>query len=362
MMKASKQITERKPKRQILNRKKTDPAKFIFTGHDHSREIDMQLFRYNEKECIETKSISHEALEGFELPAYQYWLNIYGLNNPESIALICKKLNIHDLVIQDILDVNQRPKYQQFEDFSFLTIKSIVPSKKELVTEQISFIFGKNYLVSFQERRADYFEHLRNRLRDNLGVLRGRGSDFMLFSLLEAIMDNYFITLQKLEDDIESLSIVNLNTEPSPAVINLIEKNKRHVHVIRKAIQPIKEFTLVIERGENAYIEERHLKYFMEIKDLCLNLLDSCDTIEHSLESSTNLFFSVQGHRMNMVIKILTIVTSIFIPLTFITSIYGMNFHHMPELAWKYGYPAVWLLMVLISTAMVIYFIQKKWF
>jgi magnesium transporter len=362
MMKTKKKQVESTQKRQLLSRKKTDPRKFVFTGRSHEGAIDMQLFRYNEKECIETKGISHEAMENFDQPDYQYWLNIYGLHIPDSIAELCQKLKIHDLVIQDILDVYQRPKYQEFDNFAFLTIKSIVPSDTETITEQISFISGKNFIISFQEHKADYFEHLRYRLRENIGILRGRGPDYMLFTMLEAIMDNYFQTLQKLEGDLEIFNPVNLNTDPSLAVFNQIEKNKRHVHLIRKAIYPIKEFILIVERAQSKFIESRHIKYFLEIKDLCLTLLDSCDTIEHSLESSTNLFFSVQGHKMNLVMKTLTIVATIFIPLTFITGIYGMNFYNMPELTWKYGYLAIWSLILVAFLGMMYYLKKRKWF
>jgi magnesium transporter len=347
---------------QVLNRKKTDPGKFIYTGDYLSEDIDMQLFKYNKTECIETQINTPDDLEEFSQPEFQYWLNIHGLSNTETIALVSKRLNIHDLVIQDILDVNQRPKYQEFDDFVFCTIKSIVPSDKELISEHISFIIGKNHLVSFQEKKADYFEHLRFRLRENTGILRDRASDYLLFTMLESILDNYFVTLQKLEDDIEKLNLFNLNSEPSPNVFRQIEQMKKHVHAIRKAILPIREFTLFVEREKNSYIEKRHVKYFQEIKDLCLTLTDTCDTIEHSLESSTNLFFSIQGHRMNLVMKTLTIVASIFIPLTFITGIYGMNFVNMPELHWKYGYGAVWVLILAVFFTMVVFLRKRRWF
>jgi magnesium transporter len=361
-MKPRKPTSTTAPNHQVLNRKKTDPGKFIYTGHYLSEDVDMQLFKYNKNECTETKINAPDELEEFNQPGFQYWLNIHGLSNPETITLIAKKLKIHDLVIQDILDVDQRPKYQEFDDFVFCTIKSIVPSDKELISEHISFIIGKNHLVSLQEKKADYFEHLRFRLRENTGILRDRASDYLLFTMLESILDNYFVTLQKLEIDIQQLNLFNLHSEPSPIVFRQIEQMKKHVHAIRKAILPIREFTLFVERDKNNFIETRHIKYFQEIKDLCLTLIDTCDTIEHSLESSTNLFFSIQGHRMNLVMKTLTIVASIFIPLTFITGIYGMNFVNMPELHWKYGYVAVWVLILAVFIAMVVFLRKRRWF
>jgi len=347
---------------QLLNRKAPDPNRFIYTGEKSVELIDIQLFKYRKDDCIEKTNISPSDIKMFEDDDYMYWLNIYGLSEADTIAAICKNLQIHSLVIQDILDINQRPKFQEFESYSFLTIKSTVPSVSEIVTEQISFIIGKNYLISFQEKKADHFEHLRFRLRENKGILRERGSDYLLYTMLESILDNYFRVLNNLEKEVENMNFVDSKEEPSPAILKLIENNKKHVTFIKKAIFPIKEFIIVVEREEAGLIEKRHLKYFFEIKDLCLTLLDTCDTILSSLESNTNLFFYIQGDRMNKVMKTLTVIATIFIPLTFIAGIYGMNFTNMPELQWKYGYAAVWLLIMIVLIGMIIYFRKKKWF
>jgi magnesium transporter len=238
----------------------------------------------------------------------------------------------------------------------------VLPSDQELITEQISFVFGSNYLMSFQEREADYFEHLRYRLRDKMGILSERGPDYLLYTMLESILDNYFKTLQQMEDNMEAFDVLSGFHEPSPEILEKIESYKKHLHIIRRTILPIKEFSQVIEREDNPYIEKKHLKYFLEIKDLSLTLLDQCETLTASLESSTNLFFSLQSHRMNQVMKTLTIVATIFIPLTFVAGIYGMNFSHMPELEWKYGYAGVWGLFIIMLLGMLSYFKKKNWF
>jgi magnesium transporter len=349
-------------KTSILNRKKNDPGKYIFTGNAITEKTDIQLFQYNTNECVESNKISHETIKKFERNGDNHWLNIYGLNETEIIASICEKQGIHNLVIQDILDVNQRPKFQEYENFSFLTLKSIVPSENEMITEQISFVFDANFLISFQERKADFFEHLRIRMREHKGILRERGTDYLLYAMLESILDNYFKTLSKLNEDIDKLNFADINKEPSPNALAIIENHKKFVHFIKKSIQPIKEFTQIVERGECQCIEKRHLKYYLEIKDLCLTLIDNSDMVLSSLESATNLFFSVQGHRMNQVMKTLTIVATIFIPLTFIAGIYGMNFSNMPELEWKYGYLGIWMIIIIVFLGMVVYFRRKKWF
>jgi magnesium transporter len=345
-----------------LDRKKSDPGKFTFTGTRPVEKVDIQLFKYRKDAYVENKSIPLGSIEKIEHDGYNYWLNTHGINETETVETICKKQNIHTLVIQDILDVNQRPKYQEFENFSFLTLKSILPSAGEVITEQISFVFGQNFLISFQERKADYFEHIRLRLREDKGIIRERGADYLLYAMLESILDNYFKTLIKLDDEIEKLSFVDTRKEPSPNALHIIESHKKFVHYIKKSILPIKEFALIVERGECQFIEKRHVKYFLEVKDLCLTLLDNCDMIMATLESSTNLFFSVQGYRMNQIMKTLTVVATIFIPLTFLAGVYGMNFTHMPELAWKYGYLSVWIVFVLIFLGMVLYLKKMKWF
>jgi magnesium transporter len=357
-----KESIKRKKKGPVLDRKKNDPNKFIFTGVASEKRIGVQLFKYNALECNENRDFNPADFEGFTDSKYCYWLNIHGLNDTEAISSICKKQQVHDLVIQDILDVNQRPKFQTFENFCFLTLKSVLPSDQELITEQISFVFGSNYLMSFQEREADYFEHLRYRLRDKKGILSERGPDYLLYTMLESILDNYFKTLQQMEDNMEAFDVLSGFHEPSPEILEKIESYKKHLHIIRRTILPIKEFSQVIEREDNPYIEKKHLKYFLEIKDLSLTLLDQCETLTASLESSTNLFFSLQSHRMNQVMKTLTIVATIFIPLTFVAGIYGMNFSHMPELEWKYGYAGVWGLFIIMLLGMLSYFKKKNWF
>ncbi|HRQ29269.1 MAG TPA: magnesium/cobalt transporter CorA [Saprospiraceae bacterium] len=348
-------------KNKLLNRKKTDPSHYTYTGFAEAVTPDIQLFRYSHSEFQEYKSLPVNKIGKFTDENSVYWLNIDGLNDPALIAGICHQFGIHSLIIQDILDVNQRAKFQEFDHLSYLTIKSVAPFEKEINTEHISFILGENFLISFQEKKGDYFEHLRFRLREHKGIIRERSSDYLLYALLEAILDNYFKTLDQIDSEAEKFNLLDQNKEPSPNLLMTIEKHKKMVHFINKSILPLKEFSLIIERKENKYIKPEHIKYFVEIKDLCLTLIDSCEIIQSSLDSSTNLFFSIQGYRMNRIMKMLTIVATIFIPLTFITGIYGMNFKNMPELNWQYGYFALLGILFLILLIMISYLRRKKW-
>lgn len=349
--------------RKKLNRKKVNRSTPVYTGIEYSSELSMQLFTFNKDEFKEYPDFSIHDFAGFSESKDQNWLNIHGLHDTQLILNICKKLGVHDLAIQDILDVNQRPKFQNYEKYWFFTLKSIIPGESSNIElEQLSFVLGNNFLVSFQERKADYFDHIRQRIRNNIGIVRERGSDYLLFLLLEAIMDNYFITINDIESKIDDLDFVDVETDPSPQLLKTIEHFKRQIHQVKKTIVPIKEFIAKIEREKFGFINEKHIKYFYEIRDLCLLLIDDCEKIELRLESSINLFFSVQGHRMNQVMKTLTVVATTFIPLTFVAGVYGMNFANMPELNWKWGYALIWAIMLSILAGMLIYFKRKKWF
>jgi len=347
-------------RRTLLNRKKNDPTKFVFTGEGTDEGISSQRFTYTAENITEESNVDLAGVGSLDLPTEVNWLNVYGLSQTEIIASVCEKQGIHNLVIQDVLDIHQRPKFQEYENFLFLTLKSFLPDDKK--SEQISFVFNAHFLISFQEKKADLFEHIRFRLRENVGVARTKGPDYLVYIMLESVLDNYFKTLDKLEIEIESLALFDTQKDASPDVLVSIESYKKITHFIKKSILPVKEFALTIERGKTAFIARNNIKYYAEIKDMSISLIDQCEMINATLESATNLFFSVQGHRMNQVIKILTIVSTIFIPLTFIVGIYGMNFSHMPELEWTYGYLVIMLLNFAIFGGMLFYFKRKKWF
>lgn len=349
--------------KKSLNRKKHNPTNFVFTGLQQEKEIGIQLFEYNKEGLLELTNVKAGELNNFSNLTKQYWLNIHGIHDVEIISEICKKVGIHELAIQDILDVNQRPKFQEYDDYWFFSIKSMLPSlNDEIISEQLSFILGENYLVSFQEQKNDHFDHVRHRLREKVGIAHERTTDYLLYLLLEAVLDNYFKTIDDISDKVEKFDLIDINSDPSPTILTEIEIIKTQLQALKKVISPIKEFVSKVDRDEYSLIQTKHVKYYYELKDLCLTLLDNCDKMEARLESRINLFFSIQGHQMNQVMKTLTVISSVFIPLTFIAGIYGMNFAYMPELNFKWGYFAVWIVMFLIFLAMLYYFKRKNWF
>ena len=241
---------------------------YLLYIHSLIFHLNIQLFKYNKNEYLEEINFSENDFNEFSDINYQHWLNTHGIHDVEKMTALCKKLNIHDLVIQDILDINQRPKFQEYENYIFFSIKSLLPSDSvEIEAEQLSFILGKNFLISFQERKADHFEHVRHRLRENIGISRERTTDYLLFLLLESILDNYFKTIDSIEDKVDNFALIDINEDPSPELLNTIEIYKRQLHFIKKTIIPIRDFSTKIERGQFSLIQQKHIKYFFEIKE-----------------------------------------------------------------------------------------------
>jgi magnesium transporter len=343
--------------------RKNNPQSVEFYGKQYLENPEMQLFTYDETEYSETQefdpSSGMASLPGGKVS----WLNLHGIHEAGLVSRICTAIGMPNFIIQDILDTSQRTRIQDLGDYLFLSIKSILPSNElSYDTEQISFIMGRNLLISFQEKKGDHFGHVRVRIRENNGLVRKRGADFLLFLLLQGVMDNYFTTISRMEENMNYVAGLVHATDPDPSMILEIEEQKGRLLKLRKNIASLKDGLSGIEKGMSELVKSEQYKFYTDLKDDCLNLLESIDMMELRLDSAENLFFSIQGFRMNQVMKTLTIIATIFIPLTFIAGIYGMNFQNMPELQWGWGYFGVMILMLLLTAAMLYYFRRKRWF
>jgi magnesium transporter len=342
---------------------KVDPTEYDDIENQSLQPMEAQAFYYNETDFEEFPDFDIEQIIHFPKQNYNSWLNIHGIHETKKIVRIAKKLKLHHLSIQDIFDIHQRPKFQEFDTYFFFNIKSkFIEENKDLSTEQISFVLGENFLVSFQEKKNDHFQHLRERIRKNKGVIRERGADYLLFLMLEAILIEFDNMIENLQEEVENFQLMDVNVDPSPDLLKEIEYQKKKIQVIRKAIFPVKEFCTHVETYENPFIQETNLKYFKDVKEYCRSLLDDTEEAKVTLEANINLFFSIQSHRMNQVMKILTVVSTIFIPLTFIAGIYGMNFKYMPELEYQFSYFLIWIVFLVLFVGMMFYFKRKKWF
>ena len=331
----------------------------------------MQLFVYNDEGYEEYDNTSLEKLESELNDKNQnkdvYWFNIHGLHDVEKIRQTAKLLDVEDSIVSDILNTQRRSRMEEMDNILFFSIKSVLEEDPDdsLSIEQISFLMKGNLLVSFQEKKSDFFPVIRDRIRGHSGIVRKKGTDYLLYLLLDAVMDNFFITLENYEGKIEKL-LIESKTNHKPEFLGRIEKKRENINFLRRAIVPLRDalYNLKsIEKDEDYDgIESANYTFFARLYQKTMELLEQIENDNNAIESASSIFFSTQNQRMNHIMKTLTIVSVIFMPLTFIVGVYGMNFDFMPELRQKYGYHAVMTFMLLLVMAMIAYFKKKNWF
>jgi magnesium transporter len=344
------------------DRRVSNPQKVEFFGKQYLEKPEMQLFTYDKDEYIEEVDFKIDGKLVKNDSTAVTWLNVHGIHDVELIRKVSEFSSIPRFIIQDILDTSQRPKLQDLGDYMFFTVKSMLPSTgKEIEIEQISFILGKNVVFSFQEKKGDHFEHVRTRIREDRGLVRKKEADFLLYLLIEGILINFFTTLENLQQSVKE-NIKPLETSNTdPAIVARIEDYKIKLQQVKRNVMASRDALISIEKGESGLIRQDQKKYYFDLKDQCLQIIEEVDTLYQGLDAAENLFFSLQGHRMNQVMTTLTILAAIFIPLTFMAGIYGMNFEYMPELGWKWGYPALLGVMLFIGLLLILYFRRKRW-
>jgi magnesium transporter len=290
------------------------------------------------------------------------WINVNGLHDIEIIQQVGDCQGLHPLVLEDILNTDQRPKLEDYGDYLYIVLKMLYKQEGGgISTEQVSLILGANFVISFQEGiKGDVFNPVRERLRSGKGRIRGMGADFLAFSLMDAIVDNYFVVLEEVEERIEALE-EEVVASPSAKTVQKLHRLKRDMIFLRKAVWPLREVLAALTRRESKLITEAVVVYLRDVYDHTIQVIDSIETSRDLLAGMLDIYLSSISNRTNEVMKVLTIIATIFMPLTFIVGLYGMNFKYMPELEWRWGYPAVLLLMVLTTIAMLIYFRRKKW-
>jgi magnesium transporter len=336
-------------------------AQTVFIGKKKLEKVAIQLFEYSPDDCMELDQPNDFSALQSPDPEKSYWLNFHGLHEVSLYEDLSKAMSFDRLMIRQMLDTTQRPKVEEYDKYLFFSVKSILQTEEqELNIEQISFILGKNYIISLQEEEGDHFDHIRYKIREKLGMVRHRKSDFLLVQLLDAVLDNYFETI-----DAFNLIVAELEKEvlkdPTQNTLLKLEKYKKDTQLVKKSLMPFKEALTNILNGRTNFIENENEKYFHDLLNSCKNAMDEIESTSKSLESLANIYFSSLSQKMNETMKVLTTVATIFIPLTFIAGIYGMNFEYMPELKYRYGYFVVWGVMGLVLILMLIYFKRKKW-
>jgi magnesium transporter len=290
------------------------------------------------------------------------WINIDGLHQVEILEKLGGCYGFHPLVLEDILNTDQRPKVEDYGEYIYIVLKMLDQNNKsnEILTEQISLILGPNFVISFQEREGDVFGPIRERIRTGKGRIRKMGADYLAYALLDSIVDNYFFIMEKLGEKIEFLE-EEVVKQPIPETLQTIHHLKREMIFFRKAVWPLREVIGSLERGELPLVKETTRIYLRDVYDHTIQVIDTIETFRDMVSGMLDIYLSSVSNRLNAVMKVLTIIATIFMPLTFIAGIYGMNFKYMPELEWRWGYPAIWFAVVLISVSMLIYFKRKRW-
>jgi magnesium transporter len=361
--KFSKEVIMSRQLQKMKKRIGLPPGSLVHIGSRKEDNVRISLIDYSLESSREQNiSAIEEVFPCFTSPSVS-WINIDGLHDTELFSALGKELSLHPLLLEDILDTGQRPKLELYPDHLLIILKMITWNEGEgkIDFEQISFIMGEHYIISWQEHKGDVFEHVRQRIRNDKSRIRKSGTDYLLYSLLDAIIDNYYLMLSNLGDTIESIE-AELVDDPSQDLLTAIHSLKRDVLFLRKSIWHLRSVISNLNRIDSPAITPEVITYMRDLHDNTVQVIDTIETYREIISGLLDIYLSSLSNRMNQVMKVLTIFAAIFIPLTFIAGVYGMNFHYLPELSWKYAYPVWWLIVIAISSIMIIFFKKKNWF
>jgi magnesium transporter len=338
------------------------PGTLVQIEERKTEKVKINIIDYDEVQFQEKEAETVEECFPFKDKPTVTWINIDGIHQVEIIEKIGTHFGIHSLILEDIMNTGQRPKMEDFEDYIFVVVKMIYYDEKdnEIKAEQVSLLLGSNFVISFQEKEGDVFDPIRERTRKAKGRIRKMKADYLAYALVDTIVDRYFMVLEKLGEKIEGME-EELVTNPTPETLQTIHTLKRELIFLRKSVWPLREVISVLERGESSLIDESTGIYLRDVYDHTIQVIDTIETFRDMVSGMLDIYLSSISNRMNEVMKVLTIMATIFIPLTFIAGVYGMNFKYIPELEWHWGYPVILFVMVAIGILMVIYFRRKKW-
>lgn len=338
------------------------PGVLIYVGEKKTGRVYTSMLNYKQEHVYESEAVTIEEFNQLKLQPGVTWLNICGVHDIDFMAQLGRLSGIHPLTLEDIVNTRQRPKVDDFDDYIYLVFKMLTfdPETELIRTEQISLIIDEGSVISLQEVQGNVFDPVRERIKRGKGRIRAAGSSYLAYALIDAVVDHYFVILENLGEKIEIIE-QGLIDNPSAPLLESIHKLKREMILFRKQVWPMREMVTRLIKTESPIIQESTGIFYSDVYDHIVQVTDTIDSFRDILSGMLNLYFSTVSNRMNEVMKMLTIMATIFIPLTFIAGIYGMNFEFMPELRLKFGYFTALAVMAAIGIAMVIYFKNKKW-
>ncbi len=338
------------------------PGTLVHIGEKKLESPRITVIDYDEQNFQEKEISTIEECFPFKQSPTVTWINIDGIHDISIIEKLGGHFDLHPLILEDILNTGQRPKCEDYDNHIYTVLKMLsYDDKSETIrAEQVSLVLGANFVISFQESVGDVFEQIRDRLRNDKGRVRKMASDYLTYALIDAVVDGYFIILEKLGEKIESME-EQLVAEPTSKTLQRIHSVKRELISLRKSVWPLRELINGLAKTGSSLIKESTRVYLRDVYDHTIQVIDTVETFRDMVSGMLDIYLSSISNRMNAVMKVLTIIATIFIPLTFVAGVYGMNFKYMPELGWRWGYAAVLLVMAVVAVIMLIYFKTKKW-
>ncbi|MCY1722351.1 magnesium/cobalt transporter CorA [Prolixibacteraceae bacterium Z1-6] len=339
------------------------PGSLVFIGNQKMEAPIIQIMQYDADKLVEKNVDSIEEAYSLINPSGVNWINIYGLHDMELVAKLGKLSGFSTLLLEDMVNTDQRPKYEDEENVDAFILKMLRYEKKDnrIHAEQISIILGENYVLTLQERVGDVFLPVRERIRQKRGRIRTRKNDYLAYALMDIIVDNYTFLIENIGSRVEELED-RIFAMGDAKIVEEIYLYKTELNYLRKTVRPVKDLMTALLRSESSYFEEGNKKFLGDLNDLVIQSTDAIELYNNLVSEQLNIYNSNISNRMNEVMKVLTIFASIFIPLTFLAGIYGMNFDYIPELGFKYSYLIFWMVVLAMVGGMLYYFKRKNWF
>jgi magnesium transporter len=340
------------------------PGTLIHVGEQKMDRVRITVIDYDEEHYEEKEIKSIEECFPFRDSPTVTWINIDGLHEADIIGRIGNHFYLHPLTLEDIVNTDQRPKIEDNDNYIFFIMKMLyncIENKTEIEAEQISLVLGSNFVISFQEREGDVFDPVRDRIRKSKGRIRKAGADYLAYTLLDTVVDNYFSVLEAVNERVEEVE-QSLVSNPTRETLKLIHGLKKDMVLLRKSVWPLREVISSFERYDSNIINKSTRVYLRDVYDHTIQIIDNIESSRDIITGMLDIYLSNMSNKTNEVMKVLTIFAAIFIPLTFIVGVYGMNFINMPELQWRYGYPVIWIVMISVTSCLIVFFKRRRWF
>lgn len=335
------------------------PGSLIYTGEQHVDEVKLELMQFNLEDLIE-KNLVLDDLDNLKAQGHTSWLNVVGLHDIATIQKIGEAFSIHNLALEDILNINQRPTFDEYDDHFFIAAKMFRTADETIISEQFSMIVGEGYIITFQEKPGDIFDGVRIRLRNAKGRIRTRESDYLAFALLDVVVDHYLAIIEEYGDEINEQE-ARLLGEFKKEMLADLNLSKKEVNYLRRYARPLRDTVLGFNKSDLAIIDKKTRPFLKDLNDHITHVTETIEVYRETINDNLNTYHTHMTNKLNDVLKVLTIFSVVFIPLTFMAGIYGMNFEHMPELGYEYSYPIFWGAILVVAGGMIYYFKRKNW-